>query len=215
MTKLDIISDPICPWCYIGKAKLDKALADNPDHDFQVEWHPFQLNPSMPAAGMDRREYLETKFGGRQAAVEVYAQIVKAGEDAGLTIEIGKIKRTPSTINAHRLIHWAWLHHAQGKVVDGLFDAYFVQGLDISERKVLVDIAVAAGLDGKAIGEMLDSDVDTDDIVARDKHARAQGVSGVPTFVVGEHYVLTGAQPSDLWGKVIAEIAGAAAKDTA
>ncbi len=207
MTKLDIISDPICPWCYIGKTKLDKAMKAHPENDFEIEWHPFQLNPEMPAAGMDRREYLEAKFGGQKGAVDVYSQIVKAATDEGLTINIEGIKRTPSTLNAHRLIHWAGLYQAQGAVVDALFDAYFIKGHDISDINVLVDIADQAGLEGPVIAKMLGSDVDTDGIKARDKHARAQGVRGVPTFVVGEYYVLTGAQPSDLWGKVIGEIA--------
>ena len=117
MVKLDILSDPICPWCYIGKANLDRALSQRPDHELAIEWHPFQLNPDMPDEGMDRRTYLETKFGGKERAVTVYAQIEQAAKDAGLDVDFGAIKRTPNTINAHRLIHWAGVEGRQTAVV--------------------------------------------------------------------------------------------------
>ena len=113
MVKLDILSDPICPWCYIGKANLDRALSQRPDHELAIEWHPFQLNPDMPDEGMDRRTYLETKFGGKERAVTVYAQIEQAAKVAGLDVDFGAIKRTPNTINAHRLIHWAGVEGRQ------------------------------------------------------------------------------------------------------
>jgi len=118
MVKLDIISDPICPWCYIGKANLDRALLDAPDHPFTMEWHPFQLNPDMPVGGMDRRAYLEGKFGGKEAAVRAYAPVVEHAETAGLTINLEAIKTTPNTIDAHRLIHWAGIEQRQTFVVD-------------------------------------------------------------------------------------------------
>lgn len=107
MVKLDILSDPICPWCYIGKASLDRALEKHPDHPFEIEWHPFQLNPEMPEGGMDRRAYLETKFGGRENAARVYARIDEAAQGAGLGINWEGIEVTPNTLDAHRLIHWA------------------------------------------------------------------------------------------------------------
>lgn len=105
MVKLDIISDPICPWCYIGKTNLDKALAEFPDHPFTIEWHPFQLNPDMPSEGMDRRAYLEGKFGGKDGAVRAYAPVVENAEKAGLKIDFEGMQRTPNTLDAHRLIH--------------------------------------------------------------------------------------------------------------
>ena len=113
MVKLDILSDPICPWCLIGKTQLDRALEAAPDHPFEIEWHPFQLNPDMPAGGMDRREYLETKFGGRDQAVAVYARIAEAAEAAGIEIDFARISRTPNTLDAHRMIHWAGLEGRQ------------------------------------------------------------------------------------------------------
>ena len=137
MVKLDILSDPICPWCYIGKANLDRALSKHPDHPFEIEWHPFQLNPTMPAEGMDRREYLETKFGGKENAVRVYSNIAEAAKVAGLNINFEGIKTTPNTINAHRLIHWAGLEGRQTAVVSKLFKAYFVEGRDIGSNDVL------------------------------------------------------------------------------
>lgn len=207
MVKLDIISDPICPWCYIGKSNLDRALSKHPDHAFEIEWHPFQLNPEMPEAGMDRREYLETKFGGKDNAIKVYGQIEAAAEAAGLEIDFAAMKRTPNTIDAHRLIHWAGLEGRQTAVVSRLFKAFFAEGKDIGDRDVLLDIAEGTGMDRAMAERLFDSDADTNDIRERDKHARDRGVTGVPTFVVANQHVLPGAQPPELWGRVIDEIA--------
>ena len=206
MIKLDIISDPICPWCYIGKTNLDRALEAHPDHAFEVEWHPFQLNPDMPAEGMDRREYLETKFGGQEGALQVYGQIDQAARDIGLHLDFAGIKRTPNTIDAHRLIHWAGLEGRQTLVVDKLFKAYFKEGRDISEHSVLARIAEAAGMDGEAIRRLLATDEDKADLRARDAHARDRGVSGVPCFIVGQRYAVQGAQPPETWANVIEDI---------
>lgn len=209
MTKLDIISDPICPWCYIGKTKLDRALEKHPEHDLIIEWHPFQLNPTMPAEGMDRREYLEAKFGGKEGAVRVYGGIADAAETAGIEINFEGMKRTPSTLNAHRLLHWSALEGKQNAVVDRLFKAYFREGQDISDHDVLVDIATSAGMDANVTHRLLESDADAKDIQDRDAAARERGVSGVPCFVIGNHYVVQGAQDTEMWEKVISELADA------
>ncbi|HBN31980.1 MAG TPA: polyketide biosynthesis protein [Rhodobacteraceae bacterium] len=212
MTKIDIISDPICPWCYIGKAKLDRAFAARPGHKFEVEWHPFQLNPEMPPEGMDRRDYLEAKFGGRAGAIEVYTSIANAAEAAGLTVNFEKIGRTPNTVDAHRLIHWAGLEGVQSAVVNKLFNAYFVDGLDISDHQVLVEIAISSGIDGEMIAKLLAQDADQDGILKRDAYAREKGVRGVPCFIVDNHYVVQGAQDTDLWQRLIDEINASPAK---
>jgi predicted DsbA family dithiol-disulfide isomerase len=210
MIKLDILSDPICPWCYIGKANLDRALVAEPDHPFAIEWHPFQLNPDMPADGMDRREYLEWKFSGRENAVAVYSRIEQAADAAGLKLDFGKIDRTPNTLDAHRLIHWAGLEGVQTAAVSRLFKAYFEEGEDIGDRDVLQSIAAGLGLDTEMTARLFESDADREDIAARDAHARARGVSGVPTFVIGARHVLPGAQPVETWQKVIEELLEAA-----
>jgi predicted DsbA family dithiol-disulfide isomerase len=204
--KLDILSDPICPWCYIGKTHLDKALAKLPDHPFVIEWHPFQLNPDMPDAGMDRREYLERKFGGKDGAVRAYAPVVEHAENAGLKIVFEGMKRTPNTLDAHRLIHWAGIEGKQNAVVDALFDAYFVQARDIGDPEVLSDIADSAGMDAAVVMKLLKSDADREDIRNRDTHSREMGVSSVPTFIVANQHAVPGAQPPEMWEKVIGEI---------
>lgn len=204
--KLDIMSDPICPWCYIGKTHLDKALADIPDHPFVIEWHPFQLNPDMPDAGMDRREYLERKFGGKEGAVRAYAPVVEHAENAGLKIDFEGMKRTPNTLDAHRLIHWAGIEGKQNAVVDALFNAYFVEARDIGDHEVLADIADGAGMDAAVVQKLLKSDADRKDISDRDRHSRQMGVTSVPTFIVANQHAVPGAQPPELWAKVISEL---------
>ena len=209
MVKLDIISDPICPWCYIGKANLDRALEAHPDHPFAIEWHPFQLNPEMPANGMDRREYLETKFGGKDAAISVYSRIADAANEAGLSINFEAIQRTPNTINAHRLIHWAGLEERQTFVVAALFKAYFKDGRDIGDLDVLADIGGECGMDREMVRTLLNGTADKEDIAKRDTHSREMGVTGVPTFVVANQHVLPGAQPPQMWKNVLEELLAA------
>lgn len=206
MVKLDIISDPICPWCYIGKAQLDRALEANPDHPFEIEWHPFQLNPEMPQGGMDRVEYLEHKFGGKDGAVKAYAPVLEAAEAAGLNIEFGAIKRTPNTINAHRLIHWAGIEGRQTAAVSALFKAYFIEGRDIGDIDTLADIADSIGMDAALARRLLNTDEDIEEVRARDTHTRERGITGVPTFVVAQKHAVPGAQPASLWSQVIAEL---------
>ena len=208
MIKLDIFSDPICPWCFIGKTHLDRALESRPNHPFTIEWHPFQLNPEMPAGGMDRRAYLEAKFGGKDGAVRAYAPVVEHAEKAGLSINFEGIGRTPNTLDAHRLIHWAGIEQRQTPVVAALFKAYFVDGRDIGDKATLAELAGECGLDAAMTATLLAGEADADDIRARDAHARERGVTGVPTFILANQHVLTGAQPPELWGKVIEDVRG-------
>ena len=206
MIKLDILSDPICPWCYIGKAHLDRALQDHPDHPFAIEWHPFQLNPDMPREGMDRRSYLERKFGGKEGAVRAYAPVVEHAEKAGLNINFEAMQRTPNTLDAHRLIHWAGIEGRQTAAVSALFKAYFVDARDIGDDEVLADIADSIEMDAAVVTRLLKSDVDAQDIRDRDAHSRKMGVNSVPTFIVANTHAVPGAQPPELWAQVIADL---------
>ena len=206
LIKLDIISDPICPWCFIGKSYLDRALEAHPDHPFAIEWHPFQLNPEMPAEGMDRRAYLEGKFGGKDGAVRAYAPVVENAQKAGVEINFEEIKRTPNTLDAHRLIHWAGIESKQTLVKSALFKAYFTDGRDIGDREVLAAIAGECGMGAMVVGHLLKSDADVEDIKTRDTHARERGVTGVPCFIIENQHVISGAQPPELWGNVIKEL---------
>ncbi|MCK0138815.1 DsbA family oxidoreductase [Aliiroseovarius sp. F47248L] len=215
MIRLDIFSDPICPWCYIGKSRLDHALEARPDHPFKIEWHPFQLNPDMPEDGMDRRAYLEAKFGGQEGAVKAYLPVATEAEASGLKINLEGIKRTPNTLNAHRLIHWAGIEFKQNAVVDRLFRAYFIEGIDIGDQSQLARIATSVGMDGDVVTRLLKTDADAEDIQARDMDARRKGVQSVPTFVVANQHVVPGAQPTELWTQVIDDlIAQLAARST-
>jgi predicted DsbA family dithiol-disulfide isomerase len=204
--KLDIMSDPICPWCYIGKAHLDRALQDHPNHPFAIEWHPFQLNPEMPREGMDRRAYLEGKFGGKEGAVRAYAPVVEHAEKAGLSINFEAMQRTPNTLDAHRLIHWAGIEGRQTAAVSALFKAYFVDARDIGDAEVLADIADSIEMDAAVVTRLLKSDVDAQDIRDRDAHSRKMGVNSVPTFIIANAHAVPGAQPPELWAQVIADL---------
>ncbi len=205
MITLDILSDPICPWCYIGKTNLDRALQAHPDHPFIIQWQPYQLNPNMPPEGVDRRQYLETKFGGQAGAVQVYSQIDQAARAAGLEINFEAIARTPNTMDAHRLIHWALIEGRQTAAVSSLFRAYFQEGRDIGDKKVLCEIAESIGMDAAMTKRLLDSDTDCAEIRERDFEARKMGVKAVPTFIVAKQAVVPGAQKTEFWEKVIAD----------
>lgn len=205
MIKLDIISDPICPWCYIGKARLNQALEASQDQPFEVEWRPFQLNPTMPPEGMDRREYLEHKFG-KERAISFYAQIAEAADASGLAVSFEKIKRTPNTIDAHRMIRWARPEGVQTPLVNALFRRYFSEGEDISRHDILVDAAKEVGMDSDLAERLLKTENDLEEVREEDKSFRAMGVQGVPCFVIGGKYVVNGAQDAKLWTEVIDDI---------
>ena len=208
-TRLDIFSDPICPWCYIGKARLETALEQRADHPFVVEWHPYMLNPAMPSEGMDRREYLQAKFGNPDQVVKAYLPVQQAAEASGLAMDLSRIERTPSTLDAHRLIHWAGLEGCQNAVVSALFRAYFVEGRDIGQALVLRQIAEGAGMDGAVVARLLEGESDSDDIRARDAEIRERGLQGVPGFLLGRKYLLSGAQPPEVWLRVIDDLRNA------
>jgi predicted DsbA family dithiol-disulfide isomerase len=208
--RLDIFSDPVCPWCYVGKANLDRALADHPDHPFVIQWHPFQLNPDMPAEGVSKRAYLEQKFGGKARVDAVHERLREVAKAAGVDMNPDKPQRIPNTLNAHRLIHWAGIEGVQQAVVNALMRAYWTEGRDIGDLPTLADIAGENGMDREATLRLLQSDADADDIAARDQDARHKGVSAVPTFLIAQQYVVSGAQPPETWGKVIEELVGRA-----
>jgi predicted DsbA family dithiol-disulfide isomerase len=206
MVKLDIISDPICPWCYIGKTLLDRALEAEPENPFEIEWHPFQLNPDMPLVGMDRRAYLEGKFGGKEQAVKVYGQIDQHARDVGLELDLGAIKRTPNTLNAHRLIHWAGIEQRQSMVISALFRAYFKEGRDIGDVEVLADLADTCGMDAALVQRLLATDEDLEGIREKDAGFRKMGVNSVPTFIIAGQHAVPGAQSVEVWRNVITDI---------
>ena len=206
MVSLDILSDPICPWCYIGKARLDAALAEAGTDPFQQRWRIFQLNPEMPPEGMDRRAYLEAKFGGPEGAARVYDRIAREAEAAGLEIDFDRIERTPNTMDAHRLIRWSEATGTQPAVAEQLFVRYFRRGEDISDHDVLLDVAESSGMEREVVAALLAGDADRAELEAEDAEARRMGVTGVPTFVVAGRYVLQGAQETETWRRAIEEI---------
>ena len=206
MVSLDIISDPICPWCYIGKARLDQAIAESGTDPFDISWRMFRLNPAMPPEGMDRRAYLEAKFGGKEGAERIYAQIRRTAAEAGLELDFDAIKRTPNTVDAHRLIRWARTTGNQSAVVQHLFQRYFETGEDISDHAVLIEVAAAAGLERTVVAELLAGDADRDTLSEEEQAARRLGVGGVPCFVVDGRTMLHGAQDVATWKGVIAEL---------
>ena len=208
MIHLDIYSDPVCPWCYLGKANLDRALTDHPSA-FTVAWHPFQLNPTMPPEGVDKTEYLLKRMGGPDRLTQVHQHFRDTAAKAGVAMDPDKPKRIPNTGDAHRLIHWAGIEGRQDAMVQTLFNAYWVDGLDIGDPAILTDLAGKAGLDPSAIARLLTSDADRDVVATREAQARERGVTAVPTFVIADHCVLSGAQPPEMWARVIAELAQA------
>jgi predicted DsbA family dithiol-disulfide isomerase len=167
----------------------------------------------MPKEGMDRREYLETKFGGKEGAVKAYAPVVEHAEKACLKINFEAIEKTPNTLDAHRLIHWAGIEGRQLAVVDALFEAYFVDGRDIGDADTLADIADSCGMDASVVLRLLATEEDLRDVVERDAAARGMGVTSVPTFIVASQHAVPGAQPTELWLKVLDDLDQGASQD--
>ena len=202
---IDIVSDVVCPWCYIGKRHVEQAISQwqekHPDAAVNVRWHPFQLNPDLPLEGTDRKRYLEEKFGGPQRAKEIYARVSAAGRNAGLDLNFDGILKQPNTLAAHALIAYAQTANdgAHGNAVtERLFKAYFVDGEFIGDVDVLVAIAVECGLDAEATRAVLSERATLDQIAALDANVRQQGITGVPYFIFNQKLALSGAQPPDV-----------------
>ncbi|HEY5598714.1 MAG TPA: DsbA family oxidoreductase [Kiloniellales bacterium] len=195
---IDIFSDVICPWCFIGKRRLERALAARPQSNLTLRWRAFQLNPDMPAEGMERRRYLALKFGGAGNAQVVYDQVQAAGDSEGITFAFDRMKRTPNTVDAHRLIRFAATQGQQDPVVEGLFDAYFRRAEDIGDREVLAEVARSAGLADQAVRAFLSSDDEAEAVRAEDTAARHAGINGVPCFIFNGRHALAGAHTPEV-----------------
>jgi predicted DsbA family dithiol-disulfide isomerase len=199
---VDIVSDVVCPWCFVGMRRLGAALmtigSAEPDARMRVRWHPFQLNPGLPPGGVDRRAYLEAKFGGPDRAAEVYARVRAAGESVGIRFDFDRIAIQPNTQDAHRLIAWAQSQVDANPLVERLFRAYFNDGADVGDRSLLAALAGEAGLDAAAARAFLDSDLGIAEVAAADRQAREMGIGGVPFFVFNGRIAVSGAQAPEV-----------------
>ena len=197
--QIDIISDVVCPWCFIGKRRLEKALVMRPEIDAAITWRPFQLNPDMPAEGMARADYIATKFGDSGHSRRIHQTIAEAGATVGIAFAFDKIKRSPNTRNAHRLIRYATRQGAASEVVTRLFEGYFLEGRDVGDLATLATIAAEAGLDEREARAFLAGDSERDEIVAEDRNARRLGVNAVPCFIFAGQYAISGAQEPEFF----------------
>ncbi len=202
MIYVDIVSDTICPWCYIGKRRFERALALRGRNDVAISWRPFQLNPDMPPEGMTRDDYVRAKFGGGDRPRQIYQAIAESGREAGIEFQFSRIRRTPNTVLSHRLVHWSAKQERQEEVVGELFAAYFEDGLDTGNVEVLVECARRAGLDEEIAWKYLQSDEGRQEVVASDVYARRLGINGVPCFIVNRKYAVSGAQPPSAFVEV-------------
>ncbi|HEY7749213.1 MAG TPA: DsbA family oxidoreductase [Aestuariivirgaceae bacterium] len=190
---IDVISDVVCPWCFIGKRRLEKAVAAMSSTPLIVRWRPFQLDPTVPEEGMSRQEYLNRKFGAERVS-EIHKPVMAAGAMEGIDFHFDKIERSPNTIAAHRLIQLAHSRDLEEAMVERLFRLYFLEGKDIGDRAVLTNAAADIGLDVKAATSFLESNAAEEDVRNEIETARRIGVTGVPTFIVGNRYAVIGAQ---------------------
>ena len=207
MPGIEVYFDPVCPWCYIGKSRLDRAINRMDTGSLQVTWRPFLLNPDIPAGGVDRKAYLHWKFGGEEGARRAYEPAATAAEAEELEFHPDRISRTPCTVNAHRLLIWANVEGFDvARLIDCMFRAYFCLGLDISESSVLVPIADACGMDGAVVDRLLRGEQDKDAVMTANQHARIRGIDSVPCFILGNSYAVHGAQPSEVWESILRQL---------
>jgi predicted DsbA family dithiol-disulfide isomerase len=202
--RIDVVSDVICPWCYIGKRHLEAAIGSRPDVAVEVRWRPFQLNPDMPREGMSRADYLLAKFGDPSGG-GIYDRVIAAGHMAGIEFEFEKIGRTPNTVAAHRLIAFADEDGRQDAVVEALFQAYFLHGRDLSDPDELAAIGGEAGLSEHTLTRFRTTDACEAEVRAEDSIARQTGVNGVPCFIFDRAFAISGAHPPEVLASAIDE----------
>jgi predicted DsbA family dithiol-disulfide isomerase len=197
--QIDIVSDVICPWCFIGKRRLGRALAQRPDLSVSMTWRAFQLNPDMPDGGMPREAYLNAKFGSAAHATRIYSAIVEAGAGENIAFAFERIRRTPNSRDAHRLIRYATMQGDADPMVEALFSAYFEQGRDIGDPATLADIAAETGYERAEVSSWLGGEAAVAEVLTEDRSARRLGISGVPCFIVDGGYAISGAQEPEFF----------------
>lgn len=206
---IDVVSDVVCPWCFVGRKRLEQALALNPDLDATVNWRPFQLDPTIPAKGKDRQRYMQEKFGSSDRIFEVHQQLTELGGEVGIEFDFEAIQVSPNTLDAHRLIRWAAqaTPNVQDELVGILFSYYFEQGKDIGDRQILLEAAAEAGLDAAIVESLLPTDADVVGVRQEIDMASQVGVRGVPCFILDQKYAIMGAQSADVLADAIRQTA--------
>jgi predicted DsbA family dithiol-disulfide isomerase len=209
--KIDVISDVVCPWCYLGKARLETALAALPDIEAEIHWRPYMLDPSIPRTGVDRKAYMEAKFGSGPRLGQIHQQLNGFGKEVGISYDFDAIKVAPNTMSAHRLIRWAAQAGPgkQAKVVDLLFKAYFEEGRDIGSGPVLIEIAKRAGMDAAIVETLLPTDAEEAGVIGEIATSKQMGITGVPCFIINQKYAVSGAQTPDILAEAIRNAAAA------
>ena len=206
--QIDIVSDVVCPWCYIGKRRIENALALVPDVPVEIHWRPFFLNNWIPREGISRDEYLTAKFGSVEAYKGIAGRVVTAAGEEGLSYRPDMVKRQPNTIDCHRLIHWAEAIGKSAEMKQRLMELYFRDGGDLTDTDVLVQAAADCGLDADEVRKRLATDEDVELISSQAREASDKGISGVPTFVFAQKYAVSGAQPADQLARAIRQVSG-------
>jgi predicted DsbA family dithiol-disulfide isomerase len=200
---VEVVHDLVCPWCYLGLRRLARTLRRRPDLLTDITWRPFLLNPDMPRAGLPRADYVVRKFGGEDRARRLYASITEIGRAEGVNFRFERIRRTPSSVDAHRLVRWAATQGGDAEIVEALFAAHFSDGRDIGDVQVLAAIATACGLDGLSARTFLLGDAETDGVHAENLRAHRLGINGVPCFVVGGRHAIAGAQEPEVLERLL------------
>lgn len=206
--EIDVISDVICPWCFLGKRRLDKAIGMLGDIKVEVSWRPFFLDPTIPSDGMSRQAYMESKFSAERLKT-IHDPLIAAGKEDGVPYNFDKITRTPNTMDAHRLLRWSHVTGQQHDMAERLFMAYWNGGLDVGSRDVLLEIAADAGMDTADVAKKLADNTDVDAVTAEVAQAGRMGVTGVPCFILARRQGLMGAQPAEALATAIKSLAAA------
>ena len=202
---IDVVSDVVCPWCYLGKRRLTQALAEVDGGPVAVRWRPYQLDPTIPESGLDRHAYMKAKFGDESRLAAAHDRLTALGAEVGIAYDFAAISRSPNTLDAHRLIRWAATAGAQDAVVERLFQLYFEQGHDIGERALLVEVARENGMDGEVVASLLADGQDAEAVQAEIAEAQSIGVTGVPFFIFASRFGVPGAQGADVLAKAITQ----------
>jgi predicted DsbA family dithiol-disulfide isomerase len=205
--RVDVVSDVVCPWCFIGKRRLEKAIALTPDVPVEVYFHPYFLNDWIPREGIERNDYLTKKFGSPEAYRGMAGRVAEAAAQEGLTYAVDNIARQPNTLDSQRLIHWAGRRDKGAEMKQRLMELYFSEGADLTNRDVLVRAAADVGLDPDAVRPLLESEEDVEEITMTANAAKEAGITGVPTFFFNGRYAVSGAQAPELLAQMICKAA--------